>query len=176
MTNQILWTSGTAVFVAFFTTVFAQYYFAPTLEARKQRLLKRSEHTAQIVTELNEMRYQMILVLERRMKLTEFFNSPVEANWKHFQSLADSFDPKTNLSHSNLPALSTEIVFHCQHAVDIFATISRPRRSDLSSHIEYIRVSIEAIDPVNLPWSRAYFRYAAVKMWRVLQMPENDEA
>lgn len=37
MNEQTLWTSGTAIVVAFFTTVIAQYVFAPSLEARAKR-------------------------------------------------------------------------------------------------------------------------------------------
>ena len=48
LTPQILWASGTALLVALFTTVIAQYLFAPWLEVRKQILIEQAREQAKV--------------------------------------------------------------------------------------------------------------------------------
>lgn len=71
-TPTLLTVSGTLL-AAGFSTVIAQYFFAPTLEARKQRILDRSKVACETVDVLQAMYFQLEVLQMKRFQLKDRF-------------------------------------------------------------------------------------------------------
>jgi len=174
MTEQTLWTSGTAIVVAFFTTVIAQYVFAPTLEARKQRILERSKVSSEIADELRAMNSCLLEERhQRHIRIADLFSEPKHA--PSFHQMVTSFDVKATLNHAGLRTDYETLIIQTISAADIFC-YEVPIRSDEFEPIEKLfQHTINALDPVNPPWVRASHCRRGTKLNSTLEVPNRRE-
>lgn len=165
-TPALLTVTGTLLAAAF-TSVIAQYFFAPTLEARKQRLLDRSVAAATTVDKLREM--------QLRLEMAQMAHSMDEKRLmlKHkaqFDALALEFDALLSLAHSGLSSKYTALALQTQMTGEIFTMLDDPAEGQLKDVLRLLTHSIRALDPANLPWTRAFHRVKGQKL-RVLLAP-----
>jgi hypothetical protein len=174
MTEQILWATGTAVVVAFFTSVISQYVFAPTLEARKQRILERSTITSGIASELRALHVRLIEQrLERRMRISDLFSEKKDK--PTFQEMATAFDPRADLSHAGLKPKLEALVLGTASAADIFSVQVPIRNDRFEPIVQLLHHTMNAIDPVNPPWTKNRHCRKGTKIYSKLDVPARED-
>lgn len=173
MNEQTLWTSGTAVVVAFFTTVIAQYVFAPTLEARKQTLLDRSKISSGIADDVRAMHFQLVLATTKLFKLNDVYDYTEHS--EPFDELAETFDAAGSLKHSGLKSRYVNLALSTQVEVDIFSMLGAQKRRDQYDRLmRILDHTAKALDPARLPVTRRYHCWHGTKALGVRRRPSES--
>jgi hypothetical protein len=174
MNEQTLWTSGTAVVVAFFTTVIAQYVFAPDLEARKQRILERSKMASELADELRSMHARLIEQRQgRNLRISDLFGDTPDP--PTFQDMVGQFDVKASVSRAGLKTEYAALVMNAISAADIFCYEVPIRADGFEPIVKLFHHTINALDPVNPPWVRAAHCRRGTKLYSTLQVPAREK-
>lgn len=147
-----LMTVGGTLLAAAFTSVIAQYLFAPALEARKQRLLDRSRAAATTVERLREIQFWLEVTL-MHMRIGD---SHYELQRAKFDERATEFDALLSLAHSGLPTKYTTLALNTQLVTDVYSLLDEPNEKQIDAMVRLIAHTIGALDPVNLPWTRSW--------------------
>lgn len=150
-TPALLTVTGTLLAAAF-TSVIAQYFFTPVLEARKQRLLDRSRAATATVEKLREMQF-WLEAMQSRLRMRDSFGH--EKQREQFDERAVEFDALLSLAHAGLSQKYTTLAFRTQLIAEVYALIYDPAEQEIDTMVELLSHTIGALDPVNLPWSRA---------------------
>ncbi|WP_285240078.1 hypothetical protein [Pseudarthrobacter sp. MEB009] len=168
--EQIAWATGTAIFVAFFTTVVAQYLFAPTLEARKQRLLARSDVTAAAVSTVRKM-YLQLQTLRMKQEIMQVSVAEAQRHVEEFQKICDKFDAAYDLNDAALKPAYVNLASTTQYAAEILSIRDSWTPEYIDPLLVLLRHCIGALDPVNLPATRAYHCWLGRKAWLRVSFP-----
>ncbi|MDQ0756091.1 hypothetical protein [Arthrobacter sp. B3I4] len=162
MNDQTLWTSGTAVVVAFFTTVIAQYVFAPTLEARKQTLLDRSKVASGIADDIRAMHFQLVLTTTKLFKLNDVYHHAEHS--APFFELSEKFDAADSLKHSGLKSRYVNLALSAQIEADLFTMrLTPPRHEEYDRLMRILDHTAKALDPARLPLTRRFHCWQGIK-------------
>lgn len=163
MNEQTLWTFGTTIVVAFFTTVVVQFVFAPSLEARKQTLLNRSKVASDTADTIRAMQFQLVNAHMKMFDLGDRYN--YQSHGAVLDELIEGFNAADALKHAGLKERYVVAACCAQYAVEIFTMVDDHEESEYKQLIGLLDDAAQAIDPVKLPWVkyrhsvRAYRRY-----------------
>jgi hypothetical protein len=169
MNEQTLWTSGTAVVVAFFTTVIAQYIFAPSLEARKQTLINRSKVASDTADTMRAMRFELDTAHMQLFKLNDPYN--FQAHGAALGHLVDGFDAADSLKHSGLKQKYVAVACCAQYEAEIFTMFDQPASHMYVSLARLLDHASQAIDPVKLPWVRSFHCRQGMRIYTSMSRP-----
>ena len=167
-TPTLLTVSGTLL-AAGFTTVIAQYFFAPTLEARKQRILDRSKVASETVDLLQAMYFQLEVLQMKRFQLKDMFG--FERQELKLQELSSEFDAALSLANAGLKEKYTTLAMQAQFSAELFNMLNRPASKDFAPLMKLIRHTMNALDPANLPWVRANHCWRGKRQYGAMEPP-----
>ena len=174
MNETTLWASGTAVVVAFFTTVVAQYVFAPTLEARKQRILDRSRIASEIADQLRAMRARLIEErTDRYSRIADIFGDTPDG--PSFHDMVIKFDVMAAIGNAGLKTEYESLVMHAIPAADLYCYQVPVDSNDFAPIVKLFEHTINALDPVNPPWVRASHGRRGMKLCSALEARQQEE-
>lgn len=170
MNEQTLWTCGTAIVVAFFTTVIAQYIFAPTLEARKQTLLDRSKVACGIADDIRAMHFELVLATTKLFRLNDVYD--YTEHDQPFDELAEDFDAADSLKHSGLKSRYVNLALSVQVEADMFSmNDTRSRPEEYARLMGILDHTAKALDPARLPWTRRFHCWKGTKALGITRRP-----
>lgn len=175
-TPTMLTVAGTLL-AAGFTSVIAQYFFAPTLEARKQTLLERSRVASDAVNSIRAMYFQLDTTAMKRFRLKDMFG--FQQHESTFMELADKFDAAVALNNAGLKPKYIELALKAQFAAELLAMVindpERPGADKFDPVLKLLRHTMHALDPVNPPWSRAFHCWRGGRIYNRLPYPGEEE-
>lgn len=167
-TPSLLTVAGTLI-AAGFTSVIAQYFFAPTLEARKQRILDRSKVACETADVLRAMYFQLEVLQMKRFQLKDMFG--FERQELKLQELSAKFDAALSLSNAGLKEKYTTLALKAQFAAELFNMLNRPESKDFEPLMKLLHHTMTALDPANLPWVRAYHCWRGKRLYAAMELP-----
>lgn len=167
-TPTLLTVSGTLL-AAGFSSVIAQYFFAPTLEARKQRILDRSKVACETADVLRAMYFQLEVLEMKRFQLKDMFG--FERQELKLQELSAEFDAALSLANAGLKEKYTTLAMQAQFTAELFNMLNRPASKDFEPLMKLLHHTMNALDPANLPWVRANHCWRGKRVYAAMELP-----
>ncbi|MFB9164125.1 hypothetical protein [Arthrobacter psychrochitiniphilus] len=176
MTYQMWWSAGTAIFVAFFTTVIAQYLFAPWLEVRKQILISRALERSKVADTARQLEQHL-----RSLSLVRSAFAGTTGELAHWTTAMDRYRTAVLEPETVLPALAfpvgktlSNLLTAAEWSVRLVHFRKTREKAPVAEVSAILQQLAKAVDPTRFPPKRWHHARRGLQLFRKLMKTIED--